>query len=137
MINIKENELRALDIATNPGAIHEYNIDWKNLTDTSGATIRVDQDGDGTFERTVTGGTTLTVEQFQKITICHLPPGNPDNAQTISIGIPALKAHLKHGDYDGECKLSTGVAPKTITKPNQIDSSIDNNTPKRSKSKKK
>ena len=48
----------------------------------------------------------LTTEQFQKITICHLSPGNPTNIQTISIGIPALKAYQKHGDYEGECTIS-------------------------------
>ncbi len=38
-----------------------------------------------------------------KVTICHIPPGNPSNAHTISIGESAIKAHLKHGDYEGEC----------------------------------
>lgn len=38
-----------------------------------------------------------------KITMCHLPPGNPANAHTISVGPPAFKAHLAHGDYLGAC----------------------------------
>ncbi|NTX50552.1 hypothetical protein [Myxococcus sp. CA039A] len=38
-----------------------------------------------------------------KIDICHIPPGNPDNAHTISVGAPALTAHLKHGDTLGAC----------------------------------
>lgn len=38
-----------------------------------------------------------------KIVICHVPGGNPNNGQTITIGSPALKAHLKHGDVLGEC----------------------------------
>jgi hypothetical protein len=38
-----------------------------------------------------------------KVTICHFPPGNPDNAHTITIGKPALKAHLAHGDTIGPC----------------------------------
>lgn len=40
-----------------------------------------------------------------KITICHFPPGNPDNPQTITISKNALDAHLAHGDYVGECKF--------------------------------
>ena len=38
------------------------------------------------------------------VEICHIPPGNPDNEQTITIGAPALKAHLAHGDDLGECE---------------------------------
>jgi len=30
--------------------------------------------------------------------ICHIPPGNPGNAHTITIGSPAVNAHLAHGD---------------------------------------
>ena len=39
-----------------------------------------------------------------KVTICHVPPGNPANAHTITVGAAALKAHLAHGDYLGPCK---------------------------------
>lgn len=38
-----------------------------------------------------------------KVTICHIPPGNPAAAHTISVGKPALQAHLGHGDIEGEC----------------------------------
>lgn len=38
-----------------------------------------------------------------KATICHIPPGNPANAHTITVGLPAVKAHLKHGDTTGPC----------------------------------
>ena len=56
--------------------------------------------------------TTCMVEQCQKgaknctekkITICHMPPGNPTNIQEISIGLSALQAHLDHGDVLGGC----------------------------------
>jgi len=39
----------------------------------------------------------------EKITICHFPPGNTDNPQTITIGKSALQAHLDHGDQIGSC----------------------------------
>ena len=35
--------------------------------------------------------------------LCHLPPGNNDNAQTIDISINAIPAHIEHGDYFGTC----------------------------------
>ena len=38
-----------------------------------------------------------------KVVVCHIPPGNPANAHTISIGAPAVDAHLAHGDSLGEC----------------------------------
>ncbi len=38
-----------------------------------------------------------------KITICHIPPGNPGNPQSITISTSALDAHLAHGDTLGEC----------------------------------
>ena len=38
-----------------------------------------------------------------KITICHIPPGNPDNAHEITISVRALDAHLAHGDAIGSC----------------------------------
>lgn len=37
------------------------------------------------------------------ITICHIPPGNPANAHSITVGVPALAAHLRHGDTVGPC----------------------------------
>ncbi|MGD9491926.1 MAG: carboxypeptidase-like regulatory domain-containing protein [Bacteroidales bacterium] len=42
------------------------------------------------------------------VTICHFPPGNPSNMQTITISINALPAHLAHGDYIGSCVGGSG-----------------------------
>jgi hypothetical protein len=39
-----------------------------------------------------------------KVTLCHIPPGNPDNAHTINVGASAVDAHLAHGDYMGPCQ---------------------------------
>jgi hypothetical protein len=39
----------------------------------------------------------------QKITICHYPPGNRDNPQTIEIPLSAWPAHQGHGDVLGPC----------------------------------
>lgn len=41
--------------------------------------------------------------ESKKIEICHVPPGNPDNAHTLSISVNAMRAHLAHGDYMDEC----------------------------------
>ncbi|MFQ5462629.1 MAG: pilus assembly protein TadG-related protein [Phycisphaerae bacterium] len=39
-----------------------------------------------------------------KVTICHIPPGNPANPQTISIAQSAVAAHMMHGDDYGICE---------------------------------
>ena len=40
-----------------------------------------------------------------KVTICHVPPGNPDNPLTIIVGASAVPAHLANhaGDAEGAC----------------------------------
>ena len=39
----------------------------------------------------------------KKATVCHRPPGNPNNAKTLEVGPSALAAHLGHGDTEGAC----------------------------------
>lgn len=39
-----------------------------------------------------------------KVIVCHIPAGNPNNPQTISISVNAVSAHL---GYHGGCKLGT------------------------------
>ena len=41
-----------------------------------------------------------------KVTICHIPPGNPANLHEIVVGAPAQTAHLAHGDLLGSCACS-------------------------------
>ncbi len=44
----------------------------------------------------------LSLLHPQHIAICHIPEGNPDNAHTITIGAPAVVAHVRnHGHYIG------------------------------------
>ncbi len=38
-----------------------------------------------------------------KVLVCHIPPGNPGNPQTICVSMSALAAHLAHGDVLGQC----------------------------------
>lgn len=44
----------------------------------------------------------------QNVTICHIPSGNPNNAQTITVDASSVDAHLSHGDYLGPCQESSG-----------------------------
>lgn len=46
-----------------------------------------------------------------KMAVCHVPPGNPDNAHTIWVSPSAVPAHLAHGDKLGECDEENGEEP--------------------------
>lgn len=61
-----------------------------------------------------------------KVTLCHIPPGNPSNAHTISVGAPAVRAHLAHGDYLGPCHGDTDPPGGGSPGPNPSD---DGGTP--------
>ena len=101
-------EFVAKNIPTHFGEKHKYNIDWQKLAQGGeGVTVSLDQDGDGVFETTFTSDKLLTASEFashlNSATICHIPPGNPSNAHTITVGKSAVKAHLAHGDHEGPC----------------------------------
>jgi hypothetical protein len=46
--------------------------------------------------------TTASAAPAEKVTLCH-KPGTEDEA-TISVGAPAVPAHLAHGDTEGPCQ---------------------------------
>jgi len=50
------------------------------------------------------------VENNNKVIICHLPPGNPGNTQTIQVSVNSVKAHLAHGDRIGDCNSCSLVS---------------------------
>jgi hypothetical protein len=56
-----------------------------------------------TPEITDTPDITPTVVYGGKVTICHIPPGNPNAAHHITISRSAVKAHLGHGDTVDSC----------------------------------
>jgi hypothetical protein len=58
----------------------------------------------------VLGAATVVGAQVDKVTICHIPAGDPDNAHTITVGAPAVDAHMQQGDKMGACP---GDAAKT------------------------
>ncbi|CAN5842537.1 hypothetical protein BH20GEM1_BH20GEM1_22790 [soil metagenome] len=49
-----------------------------------------------------------TEEAQASVTLCHVPPGNPDAAHTVDVGAPAVPAHLAHGDTEGACADDAG-----------------------------
>ncbi|MBL7691868.1 MAG: HYR domain-containing protein [Flavipsychrobacter sp.] len=49
-----------------------------------------------------------------KVILCHVPPGNPSNPQTLSIASSAVPSHLTNhaGDRLGSCASSCGTSAK-------------------------
>jgi hypothetical protein len=49
-----------------------------------------------------------------KVTICHIPPGDPANRHTITVGAQAVPAHIRnHGDYIGPCQPPQEIIPSS------------------------
>jgi cysteine-rich repeat protein len=46
-----------------------------------------------------------------KVTICHIPRGNPSKATTKTLPPKAAEAHLRHGDVRGPCESSSPPRP--------------------------
>jgi hypothetical protein len=77
----------------------------------SGALVGCISSGEGTSESESSYDTALRIQAAKdsangnvgKVTICHLPPGNPSHVLILSVGSPAVKAHLAHGDSIGDC----------------------------------
>jgi hypothetical protein len=65
------------------------------------------------FAATLGLGTRL-VAQPEQITICHVPPGNEDEAHDITISERALPAHLSHGDPDVPCDVAFGASDVSL-----------------------
>ena len=58
---------------------------------------------------------------IQHIRICHVPPGNPNNAMTKCLPISAIPAHLGHGDYLGECGATIACNTTSGQLPNPMN----------------
>jgi hypothetical protein len=59
----------------------------------------------------------ISVSAQETVTICHRPPGSPENVQTITVNSNAVQPHLDHGDTLGPCTPPpTHTATVTVTK---------------------
>jgi hypothetical protein len=67
---------------------------------------------DNTSSDNQSGGGPECDDGETKVVLCHIPPGNPENAHTIEVGESAVPAHLEHGDTLGACQGDTGGGDK-------------------------
>ncbi len=49
--------------------------------------------------------TTACAAPAARVELCHIPPGNPENAHVITVGHPAYAAHMAHGDAAAPCPV--------------------------------
>jgi len=56
--------------------------------------------------------TGLTTTTGGKVTICHRTGSKKKPFHTITVAVPAVRAHLKHGDVLGPCTATTVAAMK-------------------------
>ena len=79
-------------------------VPLENCTFDFGTSAQIQSPGD---EATVIISRITDANKDGKITICHFPPGNPDNPQTITISTTAWLSHMIHGDRCEPCDEST------------------------------
>jgi len=84
--------------STGQNAESESTTNTQNNQTNTGNTGNQNQGNSGNEEK---------AEEEDKVTICHKPPGNTENAKTLIIPRSALQAHLDHGDALGYCEETT------------------------------
>jgi hypothetical protein len=77
-----------------------------------------DEGSDPTLQGGELNGGMINEDASGKITICHVPPGNPANAHTLIVGAAAWSGHRHHkGDHLGPCEgegaPDAGVPPSS------------------------
>ena len=65
--------------------------------------------GGGLAKITTTGLTTTTAG---KVTLCHRTGSKKKPFHTITVAVPAVRAHLRHGDVLGPCTAATVASMK-------------------------
>jgi len=78
-------------------------VDNSSGTDTDEVSITVNEIDDGSGDDGTGDDGPDEKDGKNKVTICHIPPGNPENAHLITVGEPAVLAHIAHGDTLEEC----------------------------------
>jgi hypothetical protein len=138
--------------ATATGGLAPYTYSWSpaglfETTINSGATgvLAVQPSATTTYTVTVTDArgcsATSTVEvqvynlnapcagNGSKVQVCHVPPGNPANANEICIAASAVATHLAHGDRLGSCSNAcVATNPSVVAPPACVDLVVNLNT---------
>jgi hypothetical protein len=60
----------------------------------------------------ISGAVSASAGGAGKVDVCHIPPGNPENAHIINVSWNAVPAHLAHGDTLYQCGDDGGGGPQ-------------------------
>ena len=63
---------------------------------------------------------------MDKVELCHCPPGNPMNCQTICVAQTAVPAHLAHGDLLGACGIDRSCVIYKSASVRVVNETIEN-----------
>ncbi len=101
--------------ATANGGTPGYTYSWSNGATTASTTVSPTSTTMYTVTITDANGCTYSQSQTikvidarcgnnnNKVLVCHIPPGNNNNPQSICISANAVATHLAHGCYVGPC----------------------------------
>ncbi|HEY9178641.1 MAG TPA: putative Ig domain-containing protein [Flavipsychrobacter sp.] len=106
--------------ATANGGTPGYSYSWSNGDNTTSTTVS--PASTTVYTVTITDANGCTYSQSQtikvidarcgnnnnKVLVCHIPPGNNSNPQTICVSANAVATHLAHGCYVGPCGSAKG-----------------------------
>jgi hypothetical protein len=53
-------------------------------------------------------GNQTVIIDISKVSVCHAPPGQPENARTLNVGWESIGDHVGHGDFLGTCDAAGG-----------------------------
>ncbi|QQS59550.1 choice-of-anchor D domain-containing protein [Candidatus Peregrinibacteria bacterium] len=106
-------QFATLSVETNVPSKTEFSL---SILGTGGITVGDDDDDDN------------DVGSSEFVAICHIPPGNTENKQRITVPESALSAHLAHGDNIGPCEeRSTEEFPAEINGNGSFTTNADSN----------
>ncbi len=112
------------------GTLSNYNTANPVFTATSAGTFTFTVEVTNKYGCITTCSITICVTDIRvpgtngkKVYVCHIPPGNPGNPQTLSISVNAVPAHvgLHGGDRLGTCDMLPCTAPSIVSKKSAVD----------------
>jgi hypothetical protein len=107
----------ATDIPTSSGAMHRYTTDWDALHQgEEGVTVRIDSDGDGIFERTITSDNELTGNEFMPLSGCFIA--------TAAYGTPMADEVQVLRDFRDEYLLTNPLGQALVSIYYQVSPSV-------------
>jgi len=125
------------------GGVTAYNYNWTSGSTSSSAVVCPSVSTTYTLTVTDANGCTISGDvkvcvvnvvcyagnsNVAKVEICHIPPGNNQNPQTICVAASSVPSHLAHGDYLGSCGTvasCSSSSSRSIITHDQDDAKLD------------